>query len=78
MLLSLRSAFNTSYDYWESLKVETLSKDSQYDHYDNKCGNPEMQRAVTWQGLGPLDDPQQLFLTQPVETVEQKMWNFGL
>lgn len=46
-------------------------------HRDN-CGDPELQRAVTWQRLGPLDDPHQLFLTQPVETVEQEMGNIGL
>lgn len=38
--------------------VETFSKASQSDPYDNKSGNPYMQRAVTWQGLGPLDNPQ--------------------
>ncbi len=35
-------------------------------------------RAVTWQRLGPLDDPQQLFLTQPVEAGEQEVGNIGL
>lgn len=35
-------------------------------------------RAVTWQGLGPLDDPQQLLLTQPVEAVEQNVRALGL
>lgn len=34
--------------------------------------------VVTWQGLGPLYNPQQLFLTQPVEAVQQKMRHFGL
>lgn len=44
----------------------------------NTCGNPVMQGVVTWQGFGPLYNPQQLFLTQPVETIQQKMWNFWL
>lgn len=41
-------------------------------------GDPGFQRVVTWQTLGPLDNPQQLFLTQSVETVEQEMGNIGL
>lgn len=46
-------------------------------HGDKPC-DPEPHRAITWQRLGPLDDPQQLFLTQSVETVEQEMRNIGL
>lgn len=30
-----------------------------------------MVRAVTWKSFGPLDNPQQLFFTQSVETVEE-------
>lgn len=41
-------------------------------------GDPELPRFVTWQRLGPLDDPQQLFLAQPVEAAEQEMGNDGL
>lgn len=33
---------------------------------------------VTWQRLGPLDDPQQLLLAQPVEAVEQEVGHFRL
>lgn len=46
--------------------------------HGDRRGDPEPQSVVTWQGLGPLDDPQQLFLTQPVEAVEQEMGNIGL
>lgn len=48
------------------------------DPHSNKCGKPDMHGVVTWQGLGPLYNPQQLFLTQPVETIQQKMGNVGL
>lgn len=34
--------------------------------------------AVTWQGLGPPDDPQQLPLAQPVEAVEEQVWHVRL
>ena len=40
--------------------------------------DPEPRRAVTWQRLGPFDHPQQLFLTQPVEAVEQNVRPVGL
>lgn len=36
-----------------------------------------MLRSVTWKRFGPLDNPQKLFFTQSVETVEE-MWNIGL
>lgn len=36
-----------------------------------------MLRTVTWEGFGPLDNPQKLFFTQPVETVEE-MGDLGL
>lgn len=36
-----------------------------------------MLRAVTWERFGPLDDPQKLFFTQSVETVEE-MGDLGL
>lgn len=36
-----------------------------------------MLRSVTWKRFGPLDNPQKLFFTQSVETVEE-MGNIGL
>lgn len=36
-----------------------------------------MLRAVTWERFGPLDNPQKLFFTQSVETVEE-MGDLGL
>lgn len=55
--------------------TESPSEGLPVDSHGDNRSDPELQRAVTWQRLGPLDDPQQLFLAQPVETVEQEVGN---